>query len=210
MNLKPERGSIMQIILAKQSSQKVVPPPAIRNIGVIGSRSLPFSYADKVGQVVDDLVERGFHIASGGALGTDQFCLERLISSGNADKCSIFSAWKNYAGFPVKVRPFIREARQNGATLFWGLSQGKEPQAMVRIALLKRNEKLVQACYGVVAFITAGSKGSVFTITKAVKAHLPLVVFPVGCELPQFTNVRWVALRCGGCWENSFKAVYLK
>jgi hypothetical protein len=200
----------MQTTLAKKPCQKEVSSPAIKNIGVIGSRSLPFAYADKVGQVVDDLLERGFHIASGGALGTDQFCLERVISSGNADRCSIFSAWKNYAGFPAKVRPFVREARQEGATLFWGLSQGKEPQAMVRIALLKRNEKLVQASYGLVAFITAGSKGSIFTINKAVKAHLPLVVFPVGCELPKFTNVKWVALRCGGCWENSFKAVYLK
>ena len=200
----------MQATLVKNPSQKVVSPPAIRNIGVVGSRSLGFEYADKVGQVVDDLLERGFYIASGGALGTDQFCLERLISSGNSDKCSIFSAWKNYAGFPAKVRPFVREARQNGATLFWGWSQGKEPQSMVRMALLKRNEKLVEACYGLVAFINAGSRGSVFTITKAVKAHIPLVVFPVNCELPKFTNVKWVALRCGGCWENGFKAVYLK
>ncbi len=194
----------------KNPSQKEVAQPAIRNIGIIGSRSLPFSYAEKVGNVVEDLLERGFHIASGGALGADQFCLERLISSGNSDKCSIFSAWKNYAGFPAKVRPFVCEARQNGATLFWGWSQGKEPQSIVRMALLKRNEKLVEACYGLVGFITKGSKGSIFTISKTVKAHLPLVVFPVDCELPKFTNVKWVALRCGGCWEGGFKAVYLK
>ena len=93
---------------------------------------------------------------------------------------------------------------------FGGLVQGKEPHSIVRMALLKRNEKLVQASYGVVAFITAGSKGSLFTISKAVKAHLPLVVFPVSCELPTFQNVKWVALRCGGCWEGGFKAVYLK
>jgi predicted Rossmann fold nucleotide-binding protein DprA/Smf involved in DNA uptake len=200
----------MQTTLVKNPSQKGVSPPAIRNIGVIGSRSLGFEYVNKVGQVVDDLLERGFYIASGGAIGTDQFCLERLISSGNSDKCSIFSAWKNYAGFPAKVRPFVREARQNGATLFWGLSQGKEPQAMVRMALLKRNERLVEACYGLVAFINAGSRGSVFTIKKAVKAHLPLVVFPVNCELPRFTNVKWVELRCGGIWDGGFKAVFLK
>ncbi len=194
----------------KNPCQKVVASPAIRNIGVIGSRSLSYAYVDKVGQVVADLLERGFHIASGGALGTDQFCLEKLISSGNSDKCAIFSAWKNYAGFPAKVRPFVRKAQQDGATLFWGWAQGKEPQSLVRMALLKRNEKLVEACYGLVAFINAGSKGSIFTISKAVKAHLPLVVFPVGCELPQFSNVKWVALRCGGCWDSSYKAIYLK
>jgi hypothetical protein len=200
----------MQTTLGKNPCQKEVSSPAIRNIGVIGSRSLGFEYADKVGQVVDDLVERGFYVASGGALGTDQFCLERLISSGNADRCSIFAAWKNYAGFPVKVRTFIREANQNGATVFWGWAQGKELPAMIRMALLGRNEKLVAACYGIVAFITADAKGSLFTITKAIKSHLPIVVFPVNCELPRFTNVKWVALRCGGCWENGYKAVYLK
>jgi hypothetical protein len=202
----------MQETQAKKTYQKGASwsAPTIRNIGVIGSRSLPFSWASKVGNVVDDILERGFHIASGGALGTDQFCLERLISSGNATKCSIFSGWKNYAGFPIKVRPYIRDARQNGASLFWGLACGKEPHALIKIALLKRNEKLVQACYGLVAFIMPESKGSLFTISKTVKAHLPLVVFPVGCELPHFTNVKWVALRCGGCWDGSYKAVYLK
>jgi hypothetical protein len=50
---------------------------------------------------------------------------------------------------------------------------------MVRMALLKRNEKLGEACYGLGAFINAVSRGSLFTITKAVKAHIPLVVFPV-------------------------------
>ncbi|MFC1771062.1 DNA-processing protein DprA [Candidatus Margulisiibacteriota bacterium] len=195
----------------KKGIQEVSPSlPAIRNIGVIGSRSLPVHLSAKVGDVVDDLLQRGFRIASGGALGADQYCLDRLISSGNASKCAIFSAWKNYAGFPVKVRPFVREARQNGATLFWGWAQGREPHPIIRMALLKRNEKLVEACYGLVAFITTASKGSIFTITKAVKAHLPLVVFPVNCDLPSFTNVKWVALRCGGCWENGFKAVYLK
>ncbi|MFC1771360.1 DNA-processing protein DprA [Candidatus Margulisiibacteriota bacterium] len=184
--------------------------PSVRNIGVIGSRNFPFHLSEKVGDVVDDLLRRGFHIASGGALGTDQFCLQRLISSGNSEKGAIFSAWQNYAGFPVKVRPFVREARKNGASIFWGFAAGKEPHSIIRMALLKRNEKLVEACYGLVAFITAGSKGSIFTITKAVKAHLPLVVFPVNCDLPSFTNVKWVALRCGGCWENGFKAVYLK
>jgi hypothetical protein len=200
----------MQTAIEIKSCQKGASLPTIRNIGVIGSRSLAYGYVDKVGQVVEDLIERGFHIASGGAMGTDQFCLDRLISSGNADKCSIFSAWKNYAGFPAKVRPFVREARQLGASLFWGLAQGKEPHSMVRIALLKRNERLVEACYGVVAFINPGSRGTIFTITKAIKKHLPIVVFPVNCELPPFTNVKWVALRCGGCWDGGYKAVYLR
>jgi hypothetical protein len=182
----------------------------IKNIGVIGSRDLPFPYAGKVGDVVDALLEKGFHIASGGAIGVDQFCLDRVLASDSSDKCTIFAAWKNYKGFPVKVRPYVREAREKGASILWGLASAKEQRSLVRVALLKRNERLIEACYGLVAFIAAGSRGSMFTISKAVKKHLPLVVFPVGCELPHFSSVKWVALRCGGCWEWGFKAVYLR
>jgi hypothetical protein len=200
---RSERGVDMQTVQVKTRV-------GIRNIGVVGSRDLPFSWAGRVGSVVDDLIERGFHIASGGALGADQFCLDQVLASGQAAKCVIFSAWKDYTGFPVKVRPFVREAREKGASLFWGLAAAHEQYSVARLALLHRNERLIQACYGLVAFIAPGSRGSIFTISKAVKKHLRLVVFPVGCDLPFFPSVKWVALRCGGVWEGGYKAVYLK
>jgi len=200
----------MQITIGEKKNQNEAVASAIRNIGIIGSRSLPMTYAGKVGQVVDDIESRGYHIASGGALGTDQYCLHHLLTRNLAEKCTVFAAWQNYAGFPVKVRAFVRQARQDGAAILWGVSSGKEPQHAIRMALLQRNERLVKACYGLVAFIMPGSKGSLFTITKAIKAHLPVVVFPVGCDLPRYTSVKWVPLRCGGCWEGSFKAVYLR
>jgi predicted Rossmann fold nucleotide-binding protein DprA/Smf involved in DNA uptake len=182
----------------------------IRNIGVIGSRSLPYTYRQKVGEVVDDLLSRNFNIASGGAIGADQFCLDQLINTNNCAKSTLFSAWKNYKGFPAKVRQFARQAQQQGTSIIWGPATGQEPQALIRFALLKRNERLVQACYGLVAFIMPNSRGSLFTISKAIKAHLPIVVFPVGCELPHYKTVKWVPLRCGGCWEGGFKAVFLR
>jgi hypothetical protein len=190
--------------------QENVEKKLVKVAGVVGSRSLPFEYVGKVGDVTEDLINRGFHIASGGALGTDQFCLERVFASGNASKCSIFSAWQNYKGFPVKVRPYIRDARQAGATIFWGLAQGQEPQGLIKFALLKRNEKLVNACYGLLAFLMPSSRGTLFTISKAVQAKIPVVVFPIGCELPHFSNVKWVPLRCGGVYEGAFKTIYLK
>ena len=100
---------------------------------------MPLSYADKVGQVTEDLIDREFHIASGGALGTDQFCLDRLISSENAHKCSIFSAWQNYAGFSVTIRPYVREAQKNGASIFWGYVSNQVPSYLVKLALLKES-----------------------------------------------------------------------
>ena len=41
---------------------------------------------------------------AGGAIGADQFVVERLLRLGQSEKATIFSAWKQYSGFPVKVR----------------------------------------------------------------------------------------------------------
>ena len=184
--------------------------PAIKSIGVIGSRSLTFHMCEKVGDVVEDLLSRKYHIASGGAIGADQFVVEKLLRIGQSDHCTVYSPWKNYSGFPVKVRVMMRQFRDYGGSIIWGPVFGKEPEGLVRLALLHRNERLVEACYGLVAFITGDSRGSIFTIKKAAQKRMPLVVFPIDCHLPEIPFVKWVQLRCGGCWENCFKAVYLK
>ena len=143
-------------------------------------------------------------------MGTDQYCIERLLRVGQSDKCTIFSAWKGYAGFPIKVRAMVRQFREYGGAILWGPVGGKEHPGLVKMALLSRNERLVEACYGLVAFVTRESRGSLFTIRKVVQAHKPLVVFPVDCDLPLLKTVKWVPLRCGGLWEGGFKAVYLR
>jgi len=183
---------------------------ALRSIGLIGSRKLPSAYAEKVGDVVQDLLDRGFHIASGGAVGADQYAIERLLRLGMASDGTIYSPWKSYAGFPVTVRAMTRQFVQFGGSVLWGLVNGSEPAPMIKTALLQRNVRLIQACYGLTAFITPDSRGSLFTIKQAVKHHLPLVVFPIDCELPVFPSVKWKALRCGGTWDNGYKAIYLK
>ena len=73
-----------------------------------------------------------------------------------------------------------------------------------------RNVRLVDACYGLVAFITPDSRGTIFTIKKAAAKHKPIVIFPIDCDPPEVPNVRWVALRCGGVWDGAVKAVFLK
>ena len=58
-------------------------------------------------------------------------------------------------------------------------------------------------------------------IKKAATGKVPLVVFPntmSGGEidpgtlaaLQEVPAVKWVPLRCGGCWEGGYKAVYLR
>lgn len=194
--------------------------PAIRSIGIIGSRSLSYEVADHVGNIVEDILERGFHVASGGAIGADQFVIERLMHLGRSESCTVYSAWKRYDGFPLKVRAMMRQFKDYGGHILWGMSGDKSNDLGVKLALLSRNQKLVEACHGVVAFITGGSRGTIYTIKEATKRRMPLVVFPISslalkssCDpglLPALPHVKWVPLRCGGCWDGSFKAVYLR
>ena len=185
-------------------------PSLTKSVGVVGSRSLPYALADKVGLITEDLVKRNYHIATGGAIGADQFVIERLLRLGLSDHCTVYSPWQNYAGFPVKVRAMMRQFKDYGGHLLWGEVGGNEPHHLIKMGLLLRNQRLVSACYGLVAFIDGQSRGSIFTIQKAAQKRLTIVVFPHDCHLPEIDFVKWVPLKCGGCWDGGFKAVYLK
>ncbi len=99
-------------------------PHLIKSVGVVGSRSLPYSLADKVGFITEDLIKRKYHIATGGAIGADQFVIERLLRQGLPDRCTVYSPWQNYAGFPVKVRAMMRQFKDYGGHLLWGPLEG--------------------------------------------------------------------------------------
>jgi hypothetical protein len=207
-------------ISQKKSYQGLVPSVATRSLGIIGSRSLGYDMADRVGAIVEDVLERGYHIASGGAMGADQYVIERLLYLGRSESCTVYAAWRHYEGFPALVRAMMRQFKDYGGHILWGLSGDKKNDLGVKLALLNRNQKLVEACHGIVAFVTGGSRGTIYTIKKAVSRRMPLVVFPVSMAtmtstfdpglLPDLPQVKWVPLRCGGCWEGSFKAVYLR
>lgn len=202
----------MPIVTKSQSSSQSchLEESPLKSVGVIGSRNLPSSWEESVGDVVEDLIGRGYHIASGGAIGADAYVLERLLRLGLSDHGTVYAAWKNYHGFPVKVRAMMRQFKEAGGSVIWGVSSGAENPGLIRAALLLRNQTLVSACYGLVAFVTPESRGSLFTLQKAVSKHQPVVVFPCDGDLPHLPSVKWVKLKCGGCWDGAFKAVYLR
>ena len=201
----------MQNIQLKNPIKKeVVALPKIKSIGIIGSCTISYQKAELIGHITEEILEKGYHLASGGAIGVDQFVVERLLRIGRSENCTIYSAWKSYYGFPIKVRAMTRQFKQYGGSIIWGPSSGKEPQSLVRTALLMRNDKLVDACHGIVAFIDTHSRGTIYTIKKAAQKHLTMVVFPFDCELPELPNIKWTPLKCGGYWEGSYKATYLR
>ncbi len=181
-----------------------------RIVGVIGSRSLPLRYAEHVGAVVEDLLRRKNQIASGGAVGADEYCLAYLVHIGEADKGTVYSPWSTYEGFPVKVRVLSRQFKEYGGSIVWGNLRGQEEYAVVRAGLLARNMRLIEAVTGIVAFLHGDSNGTLFTLRKALGEHLPVVIFCIDRRLPEFKNIKWKPLRCGGCWDGAFKAVYLR
>jgi len=103
-----------------------------------------------------------------------------------------------------------RQFKEFGGSIIWGLVGGKESAVVIKTALLQRNVRLVEACHGLTVFLSPGSRGSIYSINQAVKRHMPLVVFPMDCDLPDIPSVKWKALRCGGIWDNGYKAVYLR
>jgi len=181
-----------------------------KNIGVIGSRSLPCTAEELVLQVTENLLHRGFRLSSGGAVGADQYCLSAIVHLGECEKSTIYTPWNGYEGFPVKIRALTRQFKEYGGAIVWGTLRGKEEYPVVRTGLLQRNVRLIEAVDGIVAFLHGESNGSLFTIRKALAEHMPVVIFCFERELPEFKNIKWTALKCGGCWEGAYKAVYLK
>ncbi len=196
--------------MGSQKSGSCVAVVQQKLVGVIGSRSLPFEWAERVGSVTEDLLGRGCNIASGGAVGTDEFCLSHLVHVGESARGTLYSPWSTYEGFPVKVRALTRQFKDYGGVVVWGTVRGQEEYAIVRTALLQRNMRLIDAVTGIVAFLHGESRGTLFTLRKALAAHLSVVIFSVGCPLPEFPNIKWKPLICGGCWDTAYKAVYLR
>ena len=79
-----------------------------RYAGFVGSRSLPASFSPLVSSLVSFLLEQGFSVASGGALGADSFALSALLGQGAAS-CGTLQA-----SGPMQVMQDSRNAASVG------------------------------------------------------------------------------------------------
>jgi len=151
-----------------------------RLVGVVGSRSLPVSFAPLVSSVVSLLLGQGFGIASGGASGADALSLSALVQQGTASRGVVFSAWPSVSGFPVSVRPLVSQFLSSGGRVVWGsVSPGSSRQAVCS-ALFSRSRQLVSSSVGLVAFLHGPSRGTLFTVRQAVARGIPVIVFLCG------------------------------
>lgn len=151
-----------------------------RLVGVVGSRSLPASFAPLVSSVVSFFLGQGFRVASGGALGADSFALSALLRQGASSCGLVFSAWSSASGFPSSVRPQVARFLSSGGQVVWGPASAGAPRQQVVSALLGRNRRLVSSCSVLVAFLFGSSRGSLFSVRQAVARGIPVVVFLCG------------------------------
>lgn len=151
-----------------------------RMVGVIGSRSLPASFAPLVSSVVSSYLAQGFKVASGGAVGADAFALAALLKQGASSSGVVFSAWQSASGFPASVRPQVSQFQAGGGQVVWGSGVSGSARHQVVSALLSRNRRLVSSCSVVVAFLHGSSRGSLYTVRQAVSRGVPVVVYLCG------------------------------
>jgi predicted Rossmann fold nucleotide-binding protein DprA/Smf involved in DNA uptake len=151
-----------------------------RLAGVVGSRSLPASFAPLVSRVVSLLLSRGYGIASGGAVGADSFALEAVIQQGMSSGSVVYSAWASASGFPSSVQPQVSRFLASGGQVVWGSCPvGAQRQEAVS-ALLGRNRRLVSASSVIIAFLHGSSRGSLYTVRQAVEQGIPVIIFLCG------------------------------
>ena len=151
-----------------------------RLAGFVGSRSLPASFSPLVASLVSAFRARGFLVASGGAVGADQYALSALVEQGASVSGVVFSAWALAGGFPVSVRPLVSRFLASGGQVVWGSAPPGASRQQAVSALLGRNQRLVSACSCLVAFLHGPSRGTLFTVRQAVRRGIPVYVFLCG------------------------------
>lgn len=176
-------------------------------IGIIGSRKLPPFYKNKIKEVIRQLLNKGYGIASGGAVGADSYALEALLELGVAKRGIIFSAWQTLDQFPFSVKDQISQFISLDGRIVWGTVPPLAPQCTVVSGLLSRNVQLVSGAAGLVAFLHGESRGTGFTIKQGIKRAVPVVAFVSGVSstFPQLEAGVWQPLNTKGCWQNGFR-----
>jgi len=151
-----------------------------RLAGVVGSRSLPASFAPLVSRVVSLLLSHGYSIASGGAVGADSFALESVLQQGASSRGIIYSAWASSSGFPSSVQPQVSRFLASGGQVVWGSCPVGASRQEAVSALLGRNRRLVSASSVIVAFLHGQSRGFLYTVRQAIEQGIPVIVFLCG------------------------------
>ena len=177
-----------------------------RGIGIVGARALPDSFRGQVSDIVRYLLERDYHIHTGGALGADMYVLQALIEQRAIDRGLILSAWASVEGFPREVQRYVDYYVSHRGRVSWGIVPQRASRGLAVAGLLARNQRLVRSSVGIVAFLYGDSTGTIRTIREAIRLERRVVVFVCGggAVLPEVSG-QWIPLHCSvPCWGGGY------
>lgn len=177
---------------------------------VVGSRSLPKSWAGHVSSVVESLIEAGWKITSGGAVGVDQLALESVVALGRENAMRVYLP-SRIEDAPAPVRPWLQRLISAGGRIVQGGSFTSPDHRVYIKALFNRTRRMVADSQAVVAYLAPGkSAGTRFTICQAISRGIPVTVFTAGrVELPEPAAWpgRWEKVPGSGFWSKAYRWV---
>jgi len=177
-------------------------------IAVIGSRRVPSSWFGRIAGVVSFLLDRGFGVASGGALGADSFVLSSVVSAGSSacGRSVVFGFGSSPSCVPVAVRPLLSRFLALGGRFAPGLAVAGASHRVVLGALASRSRAMVRFSRGMIVFWVSGSRGSLREMRLAAKFGVPIIAFSCDSSpLPSLGSGSWVSLLIGGVWSGAFE-----
>ncbi|MDC0977717.1 DNA-processing protein DprA [bacterium] len=179
-------------------------------IGIVGSRALSAEHRGGVCQTVEYLLERGHCICHGGAIGTDHLVLQTLLDYHCIDRGILFSPWQDRDSFPAEVSQDIQRYLVSGGQTFWGFGQSGQPYPAICTALRARNQRLVIHSDGLIAFVSGKSRGTLSTVSMALKRGIPVIVFRLSGDtaLPTRKGMQWFQINKPGIFQGAFRAMY--
>lgn len=175
-------------------------------VAVVGSRSLPAAWADKVRQVVAALSLRGCQVASGGALGTDLYALQAVVGSHRCQGAQVFLPGTVQQA-PLACRQALQAFVSSGGTVVPGSAPAGASRDQFITALFARSVALAQAATGgAVAFVSGKASGTWFTVQAVARLGRSVVVYPIEghTTLRSLGCGNWVALTT---WPGAFRWV---
>ena len=177
---------------------------------VVGSRSLPQSWAGHVAAVTTTLIENGWKIVSGGAVGADHMALQAVVETGHSRDMRVYLPAR-VEDAPPAVQPTLKALAEQGGRLVLG-SLFSHPDHKIYIqALFRRTRQMVADSQAVVAYLAPGkSSGTRFTICQAISRGIPVTVFTTGhVQLPEPGDWpgSWEKVPGSGFWSRAYRWV---
>jgi len=151
-------------------------------MGIVGSRVESSEMIAQTTEQVTKALDKGWRIATGGAIGTDSTAIKAAMNSGKGSSLDIYLP-KGIDDQPASVRQMIKDAKAAGANVV----ENAGGSSNYVTACHGRNQKIVDNSDAVVAIQNNNSRGTQSTINKANAAnkYIKVVSYSKGAKVSE-------------------------